>query len=107
MKLSSDSSLFHLTHESFANFASLPNFDKKSIHHLPKIFKNSIPAIDADASNKIGAEAAFAGVNMSSISARRLITAANSDKCYGSMEWFLIPYNVSYSTVLSTFKIDH
>ena len=59
MKLSSDTSVLHLTHEGVTNFASLSNFDKKII------FKNRIPSIDSDVTNNVIAESAVSRASMS------------------------------------------
>ena len=85
MKLSSDSSVLRLTHEVMTNFVSLSDSNKKSIENLPSFFKNIIPAIEADATNIIAAEASFAGAKIYSISIRRLISAVNADNHYGSI----------------------
>ena len=107
MKLSSDTSVFRLTHEGIANFACMSNFGKKSIQHLPNICKRRNPTIDTDYSNKIGAEAAVAGASMFSISVSRLITAANISKYYGYIARIINLHNKNYSEVLATFKIEH
>ena len=100
VKLSSDASLLGLTHEGIANFASLSDFYKNSIHHFPNIFKNRIPFIDADTSNNIGTEVVFSWANTSSISASRLITAVNSARYCGSIARVMNYHNMSYSVWL-------
>ena len=107
VKFSSDAEVLHLTHEAIANLASTSEFDKKSIQCFPNIFKNSTHAIDACASNNVGAEAAVSGANTSYISVTRLITAVNAAKCHGSIEKFMNPHNISYSIVLATSKVEH
>jgi len=107
MKLSSDASVLRLTHEGITNFASLSDFDKKSIQLLPQICKNSIPAIVEDIPNNITAEVAIPGANVSSISVSRLITAVNAAKYYNSISRAMNPTNMNYANVLSTFKIEY
>ena len=68
MKLSLDALVLRLTHEDIANFSFLHDFDKKSIDNFPTVFKNSIPSIEEDATNRILAENSVAGANISSIS---------------------------------------
>ena len=48
VKLTSDASVLRVTHECITNFASLSDFDKKSIENLPSVCKNSIPTIEVD-----------------------------------------------------------
>ena len=91
IKPSSDASVLRVTHESITNFASLSDFDKKIIENLPSICKNSISAIEADPTNSIAPEASVAGVNVSSISVSRLITAANATKHCGSIARVMNP----------------
>ena len=107
MKLSLDPSMLHLTHERITNFSFLCDFDKKSIRCLPSICKNSIPIIEADASNNIEAKATFAGAHTSSILVSRLITSVNAEKHYSSIARVTNHLNMSYSTALATFKIEH
>ena len=64
LKLSSDASVIHLTHEGITKFLSLCYLDEKSIQWLPNILKNSIPIIDEDTTNNIGAEASVSGASM-------------------------------------------
>ena len=80
VNLSSDASVLRVTHEVITNFASLSDFDKKSIENLPSVRKNSIPAIKANHTNSIASEASVAGANFSSISVNRLVTAVNAVK---------------------------
>ena len=91
IKLSSDASVLRVTHEGITNFASLSDFDKKSIENLPSVCKNSIPAIEADPTNSITREASVAGENVSSISVSRLITAVNAAKHYRSIARVMSP----------------
>ena len=67
MKLILDASVIRLTHESITNFASLSDFDKKSIQFLPSICNNVIPTIEADATNNITTEASISEASISSI----------------------------------------
>ena len=96
MKLSSDASVFHLTHKGITNFSSLSDFDKKGIQHSPKIYKKIIPVIDVDDSNNIGAEATVSGANVSSILVSRLVPVVNTDKHYGSITRVMNTHNMVY-----------
>ena len=107
IKLSSDAAVLRVTHEGITNFASLSDFDKKSIENLPGVCKNSIPAIEADPTNSIASETSVAGANVSLISVRRLITAVNATKYYGSIARVMNPQNMAYSSVLAEFKIEY
>ena len=107
IKLSSDAAVLRVTHEGITNFVSLSDFDKTSIENLPRVCKNSIPAIEADPSNSISAETYVAGANVSLISVRRLITAVNAAKYYGSIARVMNPQNMAYSSVLAEFKIEY
>ena len=104
MKLNSDASMLYLTHDSITNFASLSDFDKKITENLPRVYKNAVPAIDADATNSI---TPVTGASISSILASRLITAVNAAKCYGSIARVTTPQNMACTSVFPTFKIDH
>ena len=107
MKLSSDGSVLRLTHEGITNYASLADFDKKSIQYLPQICRERIPEILEDAANGIAAEAAVPGANVSSISVSRLITAVNAAKYYNAIDRVMTPQSMNYANVLSIFKIEH
>ena len=107
MKLILDNLALRLTHEGIANFAFLPDFDKKRIQHLPNICNNSIPVVDADTSNNIGSEAAVSGENVHSFSVSILATTVNDAKHYGSIARFMSPHNASYSIVLAIFKVEY
>ena len=107
MKLSSDASVFCLTHEGIANFASLCDFDKKIMQHLPKTYKNSIPAINKDVSNSIGTETTISRANTSSILVIRLVTVVNAAKYYGSIARVMNRHDASYLTVIDYFKVEH
>ena len=65
--------MIHLNDEGITNFASLSDFDKKSIEKLHNIWKNSIPTTEEDATNKISAKASVARVSVSSISVMQII----------------------------------
>ena len=96
IKLSSDALVIRVTHEGITNFASLSDFDKKSIENLHSVYKNRIPAIEADPTNSIASEASVAGANVSSISVSRLITALNAVKYHGSIAMAMNPQNMAY-----------
>ena len=106
MKINSDASVLHLTHESIANFTSLSNFDKKSIEKLPSFCKKSIPAIEEDATNSITVEASTTGAKMSPILVSRLLKAVNDHNCYGSIYRLITPKNFGYESVFAIFKIE-
>ena len=63
----------------------LSDFDKKSIQNLPQVCRAAIPAIIADVTNGIQAEAVVAGVNISIIPVRRLIIASDGVRYYQSI----------------------
>ena len=107
MKISSDASAVRLTHEGVTKSASLSGFDKKSIENLPSVCKNSIPAIEADASNSIAAKSYASGVKISSMSVSRLITNVNAAKHYGLIASAMNPQHISYTSFLETFKIQY
>ena len=48
MKLSSDAAVTRITYEGITTYASLEDFDKKSIERLPSTCKELIPAILED-----------------------------------------------------------
>ena len=75
MKLSSDASVFRVTHEGITSYDTLVDFDKAAIKNLPRLCKESINAIAADMENNVQAEAAVPGANVNSISVQRLIVA--------------------------------
>ena len=106
IKLSSDAAVTRITHEGITNFDSLADFDKKSIERLPQICKEAIPAIVVDAANDVEAEIAVNGANISSISVRRLITAANAVVYYQSIGRAMTPATMHYNNVLSIFKVE-
>ena len=107
MKLSSHASMLHLIHQVITKFASLSDFDENSIQNLPKICNNSIPVIDADYSNNIGAKAAVSGAKMSSISVSMLVTAVNTAKYYVSIARFMNAHTMMYPTALANFKVEN
>ena len=57
MKLSSDASVYRLTHEGIADFSSMCDFDKKSIDNLPSIYKKTVPTIEPHVTNSISSKA--------------------------------------------------
>ena len=78
MKISIDASVLWITRVGIQNFMSLIEFDKTSVDSLPKICKETIPAITADAANGITVENGVTGANISSISVCCLILAVNA-----------------------------
>ena len=107
MKLSSDAAVQRILHEGINNYASLTDFDKKSIQALPAICREAITAVVADVPNGIAAEAAVPGANVSSISVRRLITAVNASKYYTAVNRSMTSANMHYTNVLSNFQLEH
>ena len=107
MKLSSDAAVTRITHEGITSYDSLIDFDKKSIEGLPAICKESIPAIAEDAVNGIAAEVAVNGANISSISVRRLIVAADAARYYKSIGRSLDAARLHYINVLADFVVDY
>ena len=106
MKLSSDASVARVTHEGITNYDSLKDFDNAAIKNLPKVCRETINAIPADAANNIQAEPVVPGANVSSISAQRLIVAANATRYYDSIGRTIDASNMHYNNVLSNFKIE-
>lgn len=104
MKLAYDSSVTRLLYEGITNYASLLDFDTKSIQSLPATCKGAIPAIEADADQGIAAEPAVAGANISTISTRRLIIAVNAVKYYTSIDRTVTPASMHYNNVLADAK---
>ena len=106
MKLSSDSAVTRITYEGITTYASLEDFDTKSIERLPAICKESIHEIVVDVAAGIAAEPAILGANISSISVRRLIVAANAATYYTSIGRVMTPANMHHSNILAAFKIE-
>ena len=99
--------MLRVTHEGITNFASLSNFDKKSIEKLPSVCKNKFLVIEADPTNSIASEASVTGANVSSNSVSRPIAAVNAAKYCGPIARVMNPKNMAYSSVLATFKIEY
>ena len=106
MKLSSDASVLRLTHEGITTLDSLTDFDDKAIKLLPKVCKDGIDAIVADAPNGIAAEPAVNGANISSISVQRLIVAADAAHYYQAIGRTPTTTNMHYTNVLKDFKLE-
>ena len=96
--------MLRLTHEGVANFATLSDFDKKN---MTRVFKNSIPAIEADSINSIASEASIAGSSIPSVLVIRLITAVNAAKHHRSITRVMNPQNIACTSVLGTFKSEY
>ena len=107
MKLSSHASALRIAHEGITNFASLYDFDKKNIQNLTRVCKNSIPAIETDATNSIAAEDSVFGPSISSTSVSRFIVAIKSSKHYSSISRVMNLQKIGYASVLVTFKVEH
>jgi hypothetical protein len=106
MKLNYDSSVSRLLYEGITNYASLMDFDTKSIQSLPATCKGAILAIEANWEENVEAEPAIAGANISTISTRRLIIAVSAVKYYTSISRTITPANMHYTNVLADFKIE-
>ena len=106
MKLSSDAAVTRITYEGITTYASLEDFDTKSIERLQEIFKESIPEIVVDVAAGIAAEPTILGANISSISVRRLIVADNAATYYTSIGRVMTPTNMHHSNILAEFKIE-
>ena len=106
MKLSSDAAVTRITYEGITTYASLEDFDTKSIERLPAICKERIPEIVEDLAAGIAAAPAIMGANISSISVRRLIVAANAATYYTSIGRVMTPANMHHSNILAAFKIE-
>ena len=65
VKLNLDASVLRLTREGFTNFASLSEFDEKSLENLPSVCENSIPVIKLDPTKSIASGANVSGANVS------------------------------------------
>ena len=101
MKLSSDASVARVTHEGITNYDSLKDFNKAAIKNLPKVCKEKIDAIPADAANNIQAEPEVPGANVSSISVQWLIVAANASRYYDTTGRTMDASNMHYNNVHS------
>ena len=106
-KLSSDATVLRITYEGITNFKSLDDFDKSSIKSLPRIRKGKIPEIEEDVTGGITAEAEILVDNVSSISVRRLIVAAEASKYYTSIRREMNTVSMHYDKGLSGFKVEY
>ena len=106
IKLSSDAAVNRITYEGLTTYASLTDFDKKSIESLTSTCKEKIPAITEDVPAGISAEIEIAGANISSISIRRLIIACHASKYYKAIGRTMTAANMHYTNVLQNFKVD-
>ena len=100
IKLSSDASVNRVIHE------GITDFYKNAIQYLPKVCKESIAAITADASNNFTAEAEVPGANVSSISVQRLLVASKAARYYESINRVMTTSNMHYMNILITFKVE-
>ena len=106
IRLSSDAAVNFIVSEGITTFASIHDFDRKSIQYLPGTCKVSISAIEADDLNNDEAEPSVNGENISTISARHLIVAVNAAKFYDTIRRLMTPQIIHYSNVLSYFKVE-
>lgn len=106
IKLSSDAAVTCVTYECITCFSSLREFNKISIWYLPRTCKEKILNIAEVVSGKIAAEAKVAGVNVGSISVRRLIVVLNVLWCYCSINFVINTSNMHYTNAFSKFKIE-
>ena len=105
--LSSNALVLRLTHEDTTNFSLLSNFDNKRIKNLPKVYKNGIPFVEADATNSIATEASVTRASIYSTSVSNLISAVSASTHYGSIDNVVNPHKMDYASFLATFKIRH
>ena len=105
MKLSSDADVPRVTYEGITHFKSLDDFNKKSIEYLYLICKENILSIVEDVAIGITAKPEILGSNISFISFRRLIVAANAAKYYNSIERNMPSTSMHYEKVISSFKV--
>ena len=106
MKLSSDASVLRLVHEGITNYDSLFDFDKNCIERFPATCKETIHVIVADQDSGIDADPEIAEANLSSISVRRLIVAANATAYYNAIFRMMSPDSMHYNKVLKNFKME-
>ncbi len=106
MRLNSASAVNRVIAEGLVDYASLRDFDVKTIQNLPTVCKENIPAIQEDLPNNIAAEAEVPGANISSISVRRLTVAANAAWYYRLIGRTMTSANMHYENVLVDFKVE-
>ena len=106
IRLSYDAAVTHIVNEGITAFASLLDFDKKSIQQLPGTCKDSIPAIEADSLNNFEAEPAVNGGNTITIYVRHLIVEVNAAKIYDTAGRLMTPQIMHYGNVFSEFKVE-
>ena len=95
-----------MTYEGITNFASLTNFDKKSIESIPTTCRENTLAIKNDPESDITAEPSITGANRSSIAICQFIVAVKADKYYTLIGRTMNTTNMHYSNVLSSFNIQ-
>ena len=106
IRLGSDAAVTRIASEGITTFASLLDFDEKSIHYLSGTCKQSIPAIQADDLNNSEAEPSVNGENISTISVCCLIVAVNDAKFYDAAGRIMTPQSMHYRNFLSDFKVE-
>ena len=106
IRLSSDASVNRISSEGITTFASLPDFDRKSIQYLPGTCKVSISEIEADDLKNVEAEPAVNGENISTIYVRHLIVSVNATKFYDAVRRLMNLQSMHYGNVLSEFKVE-
>ena len=92
--------------EGITNFASLLDFDKKSIYYLLGTCKESIPDIEAYSLNKVVAKPSVNEANTSKSSVRRLVVVCNTAKFYDAVRRIMTPQSIHYGNVLYDFKVE-
>ena len=105
INLSFNVAVICMTYEGITNFASLTNFDKKSIESIPTTCRENTLAIKNDPESDITAEPSITGANRSSIAICQFIVAVKADKYYTLIGRTMNTTNMHYSNVLSSFNI--
>ena len=106
IRLSPDAAVTCIASESITTFASLLDFNKKSIQYLPGTCKQSTLAIEDDDLNNVVAEPDVNRSKTSTISVRCLIVAVSAAKFYDAAGCLMAPQSMHYGNVLSEFKVE-
>ena len=97
--------MLRITYEGLTNFQSFMDFDRNSIESLLKGCIKDIDRIFADVPNRIAAENAVPGKNISAISILWLVVATNAVNYYTAI-WRTTDFeNMHYVNVIGEFKI--
>ena len=107
MKLNTKLAVNRVLYEGITDFESLADFDKEILKALSKNCTQDIPKINADPDAGVEAEPAVKGVNISTITGVRLLTALNAVKYYKLVGTTPDPVNMSYKNVSSKFQVGY